>query len=198
MRSVSRWVPGSSRSVRPDRDRVGIDQLRALHVVQRHRQARDGTGAALASMVRPTVSGPSGNGWPPAALVLAPVARLEHTRDAAARALDARQVDPGARPTTARRRARGTAPRPPPSGRPPPRVPARAGRRGCRAAAPRPCCGSRRAPSAHRPATTSRILPRHFFWNSASPTASTSSTIRISGSRCAATAKASRTYMPLE
>ena len=32
----------------------------------------------------------------------------------------------------------------------------------------------------------------------ASPTASTSSTIRISGSRCAATAKASRTYMPLE
>src|SRR3989344_5762392 len=45
---------------------------------------------------------------------------------------------------------------------------------------------------------TSSILPRHFFWNSASPTASTSSTKRISGSRCAATEKARRTYMPLE
>ena len=44
---------------------------------------------------------------------------------------------------------------------------------------------------------TSPIFPRHFFWNSASPTASTSSTTRISGSRWAATAKASRTYMPL-
>ena len=44
---------------------------------------------------------------------------------------------------------------------------------------------------------TSSILPRHFCWKSASPTARTSSTIRISGSRCAATAKASRTYMPL-
>ena len=45
--------------------------------------------------------------------------------------------------------------------------------------------------------TTSPILPRHFFWKLASPTASTSSTIRISGSRWAATANASRTYMPL-
>ena len=43
---------------------------------------------------------------------------------------------------------------------------------------------------------TSPILPRHFRWNSASPTASTSSTTRISGSRCAATANASRTLMP--
>ena len=40
---------------------------------------------------------------------------------------------------------------------------------------------------------TSCILPRHFFWNSASPTARTSSTTRISGSRWAATAKARRT-----
>ena len=43
---------------------------------------------------------------------------------------------------------------------------------------------------------TSSILPRHFFWNAASPTARTSSTSRISGSRCAATAKARRRYMP--
>ena len=45
---------------------------------------------------------------------------------------------------------------------------------------------------------TSLILPMHFFWNAASPTASTSSTNRISGLRCAATANASRKYMPLE
>ena len=33
-----------------------------------------------------------------------------------------------------------------------------------------------------RPSARSRpILPRHFFWNATSPTASTSSTIRISG-----------------
>ena len=44
---------------------------------------------------------------------------------------------------------------------------------------------------------TSSIFPRHFFWNSASPTARTSSTTRISGSRCAATANARRTYIPL-
>ena len=44
----------------------------------------------------------------------------------------------------------------------------------------------------------SSIRPRQRRWNSASPTASTSSTSRISGSRCAATAKASRTDMPLE
>ena len=31
---------------------------------------------------------------------------------------------------------------------------------------------------------SSSIRPRHFFWNEASPTASTSSTSRISGSRC--------------
>ena len=42
------------------------------------------------------------------------------------------------------------------------------------------------------------IFPRHFCWNWASPTASTSSTTRISGSRCDATANASRVYMPLE
>ncbi|HEY3788896.1 MAG TPA: ATP-binding cassette domain-containing protein [Urbifossiella sp.] len=46
--------------------------------------------------------------------------------------------------------------------------------------------------------STSFILPRHFSWNCASPTASTSSTMRISGSRWAATANASRTYMPEE
>ena len=45
---------------------------------------------------------------------------------------------------------------------------------------------------------TSPILPMHFFWKAASPTASTSSTSRISGSRWAATAKPSRTCMPLE
>ena len=43
---------------------------------------------------------------------------------------------------------------------------------------------------------TSPIFPRHFFWNAASPTASTSSTSRISGSRCAATANASRSVHP--
>ncbi len=42
------------------------------------------------------------------------------------------------------------------------------------------------------------ILPRHFSWNEASPTASTSSTSRISGCRCATTEKASRMNMPLE
>ena len=47
------------------------------------------------------------------------------------------------------------------------------------------------------PATSDMRL-RHLVWNSASPTASTSSTIRISGSRWAATAKARRTYMPME
>ena len=47
-------------------------------------------------------------------------------------------------------------------------------------------------------APKSCIRPRQRFWNSASPTASTSSTSRISGSRCAATANASRTYIPLE
>ena len=41
------------------------------------------------------------------------------------------------------------------------------------------------------------IFPRHFFWNAASPTASTSSTIRISGSRCAATANPRRICIPL-
>jgi hypothetical protein len=45
---------------------------------------------------------------------------------------------------------------------------------------------------------TSPILPMHFRWKAASPTASTSSTTRISASRCAATANASRMYMPLE
>ena len=45
---------------------------------------------------------------------------------------------------------------------------------------------------------TSRILPRLLRWNSASPTDNTSSTSRTSGSRCAATAKANRMYMPLE
>ena len=47
-------------------------------------------------------------------------------------------------------------------------------------------------------APMSSILPRHRRWNSESPTARTSSTRRISGSRCAATENASRTYMPLE
>ena len=46
-------------------------------------------------------------------------------------------------------------------------------------------------------AATSPIFPRHLRWNSASPTASTSSTTRISGSRCAATANARRTLMPV-
>ena len=45
---------------------------------------------------------------------------------------------------------------------------------------------------------TSLILPRHFFWNSASPTARHLIDRSISGSRLAATAKANRTYMPLE
>ena len=38
----------------------------------------------------------------------------------------------------------------------------------------------------------------HLRWKVRSPTASTSSRNRISGSRCAATANANRTYMPLE
>jgi len=45
---------------------------------------------------------------------------------------------------------------------------------------------------------TSFIRPRQRRWNSASPTDNTSSMSRISGVRCAATAKASRTYIPLE
>ena len=50
-----------------------------------------------------------------------------------------------------------------------------------------------------RPAlATADMRSRQRAWNSASPTASTSSITRISGSRCAATAKASRTYMPTE
>ena len=44
----------------------------------------------------------------------------------------------------------------------------------------------------------SLILPRHRRWNSASPTASTSSTRRMSASRWAAMAKPSRRYMPDE
>ena len=48
------------------------------------------------------------------------------------------------------------------------------------------------------PLATFFIRPRQRFWNSASPTARTSSTIRTSGSRWAATAKASRTCIPLE
>ncbi len=45
---------------------------------------------------------------------------------------------------------------------------------------------------------TSCILPIHLFWNSESPTANTSSIIRISESKKAATAKASLTYIPEE
>ena len=45
---------------------------------------------------------------------------------------------------------------------------------------------------------SSAILFRHFAWNAASPTARTSSTRRISGSMCAATANPSRTTMPEE
>ena len=45
---------------------------------------------------------------------------------------------------------------------------------------------------------TDRIRCVHFCWNAWSPTASTSSTTRISGSRWAATANARRTCMPLE
>ena len=44
----------------------------------------------------------------------------------------------------------------------------------------------------------SAILSRHFFANASSPTASTSSTSRMSGSTCTATAKPSRTYIPEE
>ena len=40
--------------------------------------------------------------------------------------------------------------------------------------------------------------PRHLRWKAASPTASTSSTMSTSGSRCAATANASRTCIPEE
>ena len=47
-------------------------------------------------------------------------------------------------------------------------------------------------------AATSLIFASDLRWKAASPTASTSSTSRISGSRWAATAKASRTDMPLE
>ena len=45
---------------------------------------------------------------------------------------------------------------------------------------------------------TLAIFAMHFFRNAVSPTDNTSSTIRISGSRCAATENASRTYIPLE
>ena len=55
--------------------------------------------------------------------------------------------------------------------------------------------------------TTTIVLPsrciwrtraRHFFWNASSPTASTSSTSRMSGSRLTATENPSRTNMPDE
>ena len=42
------------------------------------------------------------------------------------------------------------------------------------------------------------IFWRHLLWNSASPTARTSSMTRIVVSRWAATANASRMYIPLE
>ena len=45
---------------------------------------------------------------------------------------------------------------------------------------------------------TRAILSRHFCWNRKSPTASTSSRIRISGSWWIATENASREYMPVE
>ena len=44
----------------------------------------------------------------------------------------------------------------------------------------------------------SAIFSRQRRWKSASPTASTSSTSRMSGSTCTATAKPRRTYMPEE
>ena len=48
------------------------------------------------------------------------------------------------------------------------------------------------------PLRRSPIALMHFFWKAASPTASTSSTMRISGSKCAATANPSLSLMPLE
>src|SRR5207253_584030 len=47
-------------------------------------------------------------------------------------------------------------------------------------------------------ARNSLILAKHLCWKYSSPTASTSSTRRMSGSRCTATAKPRRMYMPLE
>ena len=47
-------------------------------------------------------------------------------------------------------------------------------------------------------ARSSEMRSQHFIWKPSSPTASTSSTMRISGSTLMATAKASRAYMPLE
>ena len=44
----------------------------------------------------------------------------------------------------------------------------------------------------------SSIHAMHFFWNDSSPTASTSSVIRISGRSAVATANPSRTTMPDE
>ncbi len=44
----------------------------------------------------------------------------------------------------------------------------------------------------------SSILAKHFLWNLASPTASASSMMRISGSTLMATAKVRRHFMPLE
>ncbi len=42
------------------------------------------------------------------------------------------------------------------------------------------------------------IQAMHFFWNDSSPTASTSSVIRMSGASVVATAKPSRTTIPDE
>ena len=46
--------------------------------------------------------------------------------------------------------------------------------------------------------TSASIRSSDLRWNDASPTDSTSSTSRMSGSMCAATAKPSRAYMPDE
>src|SRR5262249_31913028 len=60
----------------------------------------------------------------------------------------------------------------------------------------RPTRATRGSVSPDRIWRTPNIFRRPFFGKFASPTARTSSTRRISGPRCAATAKASLTYMP--
>ena len=105
--------------------------------------------------------------------------------------------DRATRGSTAPTRTAGTERRPPSSARRARSRPCPARSPGRRAARP-PASGARRRRRSGPTSLRSSMRPRQRRWNSASPTASTSSTSRISGSRWAATANASRTDMPLE
>jgi hypothetical protein len=80
----------------PEGDRVGVDELRPLHVVKRHCQAGDGArGRSLdfqTDRERPVRIGLASG-----LIEIAPVPSTDHAGGRGSHALDARQVDPGAR-----------------------------------------------------------------------------------------------------